>query len=94
VAENDNIRFRYTRHAEDELIKRGVDRSEVEQTVLAPIWQEPDPDRLGVTRSFGQITRDREHYLRVAHRTDDNGDTVIITLHPDRGAKPPEDTTS
>ncbi len=91
MADNDNIRIRFTRHAETVLERRGILKNEVEAAVASPLWTEADPGLDGLTRSFSLIERDRQHYLRVVHRTDADGVIVVLTASQDRDAIPPED---
>lgn len=90
MPDNDNIRVRYTRHAETVLQTRGISKDEVEAIAANPLWRESDPGSGGLIRSFGVIERDRQHYLRVVHRTDADGLIVVVTAFQDRDAMRPE----
>ncbi|WP_409726469.1 DUF2283 domain-containing protein [Pseudorhodoplanes sp.] len=58
--------LRFTRHAEDVILERRLDRSWIERTVRQPDWSRPDPFRPGVERRFRRIPEFGDRVLRVA----------------------------
>jgi uncharacterized protein DUF4258 len=78
--------IRFTKHAEEALALRRIEREWVISAVDAPDSTEPDPRRPGVIRSYKAIAAAANRALRVAHRPD-GSDIVVITVHFDRGAR-------
>lgn len=92
MAENDNVRFRYTRHAEERRVQYRLRTDEVEQIVLRPEWSEFLKESEDVVRVFGRPTSQADRYYRVLDRFESEEMIVIISVHPDRDARPPEAT--
>ena len=78
--------LRFTRHAEDVILERKLDRSWIERTVRQPDWSHPDPFRPGVERRFRQIPEFGGHILRVAC-FETATEIRIITVFFDRDAR-------
>jgi hypothetical protein len=57
----------FTRHAEDMLTERGIDRAWVEAAVHEPESVEPDPAKLGVFRAYRRIAERGGRFLRVVY---------------------------
>lgn len=90
---NDNVRFQYTRHAEERRVKYTLTKEEVENIILHPEWTEVQRDSEDVTRAFGRPTSQPDKYFRVPHRYETEDLIIVITVHPDRDATPPEAPT-
>ena len=78
----------FTRHAEDVIVERKIDRSWVERTVRQPDWSHPDPYRAGVERRFRRIPEYGGRMLRVAC-TEAEYEIRILTIFFDRNAQRP-----
>jgi hypothetical protein len=65
-------RFLFTRHAEEMLVERNIERTWVEFTVLQPDALESDPRRPGVIRAFRSIAERDGRSLRVAYVVSDH----------------------
>jgi hypothetical protein len=75
--------FIFTRHSEDMLIQREIDRQWIMATVLNPDALEADPAKLGVFRAFRSIAERGGRVLRVVYAQD--GDNFrILTAFFDR----------
>jgi hypothetical protein len=81
-------RLRYTKHAEDMLVERGIDRKWVEATVTSPDFTETDPGQLNIIRAFRKIAERDNKTLRVAYTIDEDV-FKIITAFFDRGRSSP-----
>ena len=57
----------YTRHAQDMIIEREIDRAWIQATIDAPDTIEPDPKRPGVLRAFRKVPERGGRILRVVH---------------------------
>lgn len=80
----DKPRLVYTKHAEDMLVERDIDREWVEAAVNLPDFAEPDPSRPNVIRAFRKIAEHDNRVLRVVYAAD--GDVLrVITIFFDRG---------
>lgn len=77
----------YTRHAEEKIADRKLDRAWVEAAITQPDRTEPDPNDPALTRSYLAIPALGGRVLRVVHRQEGD-DIVVVTVHFDRGAKP------
>lgn len=75
-----------TKHAREAMELRGLALAWVEETILRPDWTAADPNHPDRTRSYKAIPALGGRILRVVHRSD-GADIVVITTHPDRGAK-------
>jgi hypothetical protein len=81
-----NKPLRFTRHAEDAIMERDLDRTWIERTVRQPEWFRPDPRRAGVERRFRTIPEFDGRVLRVAcFETED--EIRILTVFFDRDAR-------
>ena len=75
-----------TRHAEDMLIERGIERAWVEATISHPDTVESDPMRPGVVRAFRKIAERDSRSLRVVYIQ--NSDKIrVLTAFFDRGRR-------
>ena len=79
--------IRLSKHAADEMARRGIVPAYIETVLAQPEWTQADPQP-GLTRSFRRIPAFGNRYLRVVHRPD-GADVLIITAHWDRGASKP-----
>ena len=79
--------IRLSKHASDEMPRRGIALAYVEAALASPDWTAPDPTDPALTRSYKAIAAFGRRTLRVVHRPD-GADMFIITAHWDRGAKP------
>jgi hypothetical protein len=80
--------LRFTRHAEDAIAERELDRIWVERTVREPEWQLPDPRRSNVERRFRAIPEYGGRVLRVAC-LETVDEIRILTVFLDRNARRP-----
>jgi hypothetical protein len=81
------IRIDFSRHGEDMLAERKIERAWVESTVTSPESVEADPKRPEVYRAYRRIPEHGGRYLRVVYTL--NGDRVkIITAFFDRRHRP------
>ena len=78
---------RLTKHAREAMEVRSIPLDWVEDAITAPDWRRPDPAFPDRTRSYKAIAAFGNRVLRVVHRPD-GPDTVVITVHFDRGAAP------
>jgi uncharacterized protein DUF4258 len=66
------LRLVFTKHAEEMLVERAIDRSWIVATISNPESVEADPFRNGVMRAYRRIPEHGNRFLRVAYvRTDD-----------------------
>jgi hypothetical protein len=84
----DDKPLRYTRHADDVVAERELDRSWIERTVREPDWTRPDPRRPGIERRFRAIPEFGNRVLRVAC-LETEGEIRIVTVFIDRDARKP-----
>jgi hypothetical protein len=80
--------LRFTRHAEDAIGERKLDRNWIERTVRQPEWSHPDPGRVGVERRFRAIPEFGGRFLRVACAEGED-EIRILTVFFDRDARRP-----
>jgi hypothetical protein len=80
--------LRFTRHAEDVIVERGLDRSWIERAVRKPEWSRPDPNRAGVELKFRTIPEFGGRTLRVACSENDE-EIRVLTVFFDRNARRP-----
>lgn len=76
--------IRYSLHASRRLVERVISLAWVEVAIAEPDWVRPDIDPV-LTHSFKAIPEREGRILKVVHRRDGE-DTLIVTLHLDRGA--------
>ena len=76
----------FTKHAEDALFERALDRSWIEHTVRNPEWITADPGRPGIQRLFRTIPQNEHRVLRVAI-FETRTEIRIVTVFFDRDAK-------
>jgi hypothetical protein len=57
----------FTRHADDMIIERAINRAWIQATIDAPDSIEPDPKRPGVLLAFRKMSERGGRILRVAH---------------------------
>jgi hypothetical protein len=93
VAQNDNLRFAFTRHAVQRLIDYKVDAQEIEGIVAAPEWTELQSGDGTIIRAYGRLPSRPSQVFRVAYRFETNALVIVITLFPDRDAVSPERKT-
>jgi hypothetical protein len=79
--------IRLTTHAAEAMETRRIPLEWVEDTLLKPDWTKPDPRHPERTRAYKSIAAFGNRILRVVYRPD-GADIVVITVHPDRDAKP------
>jgi hypothetical protein len=80
--------LQFTRHAQDAIAERELDRDWIERTVRAPEWSRPDPRRAGVERRFRVIPEFGGRILRIA--CIETADEIrILTVFFDRDARKP-----
>ncbi len=75
----------FSRHAEEVLRRRGIEKSWVEAVLAMPDWTAADPDPT-LTRAFGAVAAFDHRILRVVFRPDGT-DHFVVTAHWDRGAR-------
>ena len=81
------FRVDFSRHAEDMLVERKIERAWVESTVTNPESVEADPKRPEVYRAYRRIPEHGGRSLRVVYTL--SGDRVkIITAFFDRQHRP------
>ena len=78
--------FSYTRHAEEMIAERQVERAWVERTILQPEAPEPDPKHPERTRAFRSVPARDGRVLRVVYVTRPD-QYRIVTLYFDRGRR-------
>jgi len=80
--------LRFTRHAEDAILERELDRSWIERTVREPEWSHRDPRRVGVERKFRTIPEFGNRVLRVVC-VESEHEIRVLTAFFDRDAWKP-----
>jgi len=70
----------FTRHAEDMLIERGIDRAWVETTIYEPESVDPDPAQPGVFRAYRRIAERGGRFLRVVYVPGDQNIRVLTAF--------------
>jgi hypothetical protein len=80
--------LRFTKHAEDVILERNLDRSWIERTARQPEWSYSDPERVGVQRRFRKIPEFGNRVLRIACVESDE-EIRILTVFFDRNARRP-----
>ena len=76
-------RIIFTRHAEEMLVERNIERAWIESTIASPDSVEADPKRPEVVRAYRRIPECGGRFLRVVYAL--AGDSVrIITAFFDR----------
>ena len=80
--------LRFTRHAEDVIVERNLDRSWIERAVRKPEWSRSDQNRAGVELRFRTIPEFGDRVLRVACAENDD-EIRILTVFFDRNARRP-----
>ena len=84
----DHKPLRFTKHAQDAILERELDRTWIERTVREPEWSRQDPRRPGVQRRFRAIPEYGDRVLRVACA--ETADEIrILTVFFDRDARRP-----
>lgn len=78
--------IKFTRHAEDMLAERGIERGWVERTIGEPDTIEPDGARANVTRAFRSIPEREGRVLRVVYSMNDD-EIRVITAFFDRARR-------
>lgn len=78
----------FTRHAEDAIVERELDREWIERTVHDPEWVVPDTTTIGAERRYRTIPEFGGRALRVVC-LETAGATRILTVFFDRKAKRP-----
>lgn len=78
--------IKFTRHAEDMLTERGIERGWVERTINEPDESEPDHARPNVTRAFRSVPERGGRVLRVVYSTIGN-EIRVITAFFDRARR-------
>ena len=81
-----DLRLIFTRHAEDMLVERSIDRSWVELTVREPELVERDPSRPDTVRAYRRIPERDSRVLRVAYIQSDES-LRIVTVFFDRNQR-------
>jgi hypothetical protein len=79
--------IRLTRHAAEAMEIRSIALAWIEATLRSPDWSDIDPRYPDRHRSFKAIDDFGGRVLRVVYRLD-GPDIVVITVHPDRNARP------
>lgn len=80
-----------TRHAEEQIADRELERAWVERVAMSPEWTESDP-RPGIVRHFGAVPEFGGRVLRVAV-VQGSGWRRVLSAHFDRDARRPSDAT-
>jgi hypothetical protein len=80
------LRIVFSRHAEDMLAERSIERAWVIDTIRSPEIVEPDPNRPNVRRAFRQIVERENRFLRVAYV--ETADVInVVTTFFDRAKR-------
>jgi uncharacterized protein DUF4258 len=74
------LRLEFTKHAEEMLAEREIDRAWVLATVSNPEAVENDPLRDGVMRAYRRIPEHGNRYLRVAYVPTTNSIRVLTVF--------------
>jgi uncharacterized protein DUF4258 len=80
--------LRFTKHAENVILERKVERTWIEKTAREPEWFHPDPRRPDVERRFRAIPEFGGRVLRVAC-LETAHEIRILTVFFDRDARKP-----
>ncbi|WP_083850348.1 DUF4258 domain-containing protein [Rhodovulum sp. PH10] len=80
--------LRFSRHAEDVILERELDRSWIERTVRDPEWSHPDPKRPDLERRFRRFVEAGNRVLRVAC-VETEHEIRVVTAFLDRDARRP-----
>ena len=79
-------RITFTRHAEEMLIERNIQRAWVQSTVLDPESVEDDPRKSNLRRAYRRVPQRGGLWLRVVYER--VGESIkIITVFFDRGRR-------
>jgi hypothetical protein len=78
----------FTRHAEDVIVERELDRNWIERAVRNPEWSHRDPRRVDVERRFHTIPEFGNRVLRVAC-IETEQEIRVLTVFFDRDARKP-----
>ena len=73
-------RLIFTRHSEEMLVQREIDREWVRAAVFNPDFVEPDPTRLGVLRAFRAVTERGGRFLRVVYLPEGDNFRVLTAF--------------
>lgn len=76
----------FSRHAEDMLVERGIERAWVNNTIRNPEKVESDPHRPNVRRAFRRIVERENRFLRVAY-VEVEGTIKVVTIFFDRAKR-------
>jgi hypothetical protein len=76
----DEPRITFSRHAEEVLVERKIDRTWIELTIRTPDAVEPDPNRPEIRRAFRSIPERNSRVLRVAYVARGNQVHVIAVF--------------
>jgi len=79
-------RIVFSRHADDMIVERNIERDWVYQTIRNPDFIEADPNRPGVKRAFRRIPERGNRVLRVAYAESED-QIRVVTLFFDRGKR-------
>ncbi len=79
--------IRLTRHATEAMEACNILLEWVERTLETPDWTSTDPRHPDRMRAFKAIPELGGRFLRVVFRAD-GADIIVITVHPDRDARP------
>lgn len=79
----DGTRIVFSRHADDMLLERQIERRWVEETVRNPDTMETDPHQPMVNRAFRRIPERENRVLRVAY-VETRDEIRVVTLFFDR----------
>jgi uncharacterized protein DUF4258 len=79
-------RLQFTKHAEEMLVEREIDRSWVVATITSPEAIEADARRPGVVRAYRRIPERGNRFLRVAYVPIENS-ARVLTVFFDRRRK-------
>jgi len=79
------VRIHFSRHADDMIVERNIERDWVHDTIRSPDFVESDPDRPDIKRAFRRIPERGNRVLRVAYAEEDH--IRVITLFFDRGRR-------
>jgi len=81
-----DTRIIFSRHADDMLVERNVERDWVFDAIRRPDFVESDPNRPEVKRAFRRIPERENRILRVAYV--ESADSIrVVTLFFDRGKR-------
>jgi hypothetical protein len=80
----------WTHHASLALEKRGLAAGEIVTILSDPSWSVADPNDPTLMRAFGKISS-ANHWIRIVFRQINKDDKLVVTVHPDRDAVPPNE---